>query len=213
VKNALTANLKKDEVEDPKKDIATQFNSRIDKALDWYKALLEEYKNSEIKTDENFPQDENESEGRQKSTSAAVEMLSINDPKLLSSKDVAEAMAKCVKMPQDQQEGFVSELESTMDLSDFSHESEWTIDITEEAHKWFRKHIKRQYYFCERIIRRLKLLSTGRWPYVLCKPLKTKKSNIKLYEAKIDTGSRIIWEVAISFSPRRSSADHTYCEQ
>lgn len=80
------------------------------------------------------------------------------------------------------------------------------------------RHIKRDRPLTERIIRRLTLLSTGRWPYVLCKPLKTKKigstgKKISLYETKIDSGSRIIWEVATAFSPRRSSSDQNYCEQ
>lgn len=96
--------------------------------------------------------------------------------------------------------------------------SEWTIDITEQAHKWFRRHIKKNRALCERIIRRLTLLSTGRWPYVLCKPLKSgvlgsNGKKISLYETKIDSASRIIWEVATAFSPRRSSLNQNYCEQ
>lgn len=72
------------------------------------------------------------------------------------------------------------------------------------AHKWFRRHIKKDKALCVRIIRRLTLLSTGRWPYVLCKPLRSKQmgsngKKINLYETKIDSASRIIWEVAVSY--------------
>lgn len=59
------------------------------------------------------------------------------------------------------------------------------------AHKWFNRHKNKDRELCERIIRRLILLSTGRWPYVLCKPLKSKSlgsngKKINLYETKID---------------------------
>lgn len=96
--------------------------------------------------------------------------------------------------------------------------SEWTIDITEHAHKFFRKHVRKDRALCERVILRLILLSTGRWPYVLCKPLKSRPlgvngKKISLYETKIDKASRIIWEVATAFSPRRSGLDQNFCEQ
>jgi len=73
--------------------------------------------------------------------------------------------------------------------------------------------MKRERALCERVLRRLTMLSTGRWPYVLCKPLKSKHRQISLYETKIDAASRIIWEVAISFSPRRSNSDENFAEQ
>ena len=213
--NMSSKDVNQQKAENPNRDITKELEPRLDKALDWYRVLLEEHKNAEANKDAKSPYNDckGNTEETENSTSQTIKKDSFDETKLLSSKEVAEAMARCVKLPQDQQEELLTELETSMDLSDFSLESEWTVDITEEAHKWFRKHIKRQYNFCERVIRRLKLLSTGRWPYVLCKPLKTKTSAIKLYEAKIDTGGRIIWEVAISFSPRRSSADHTYSEQ
>ena len=136
--------------------------------------------------------------------------------KKLSSKEVVEALIKFDSYTEDEQkqkENEVLDLEANIDLSDFDHESEWIIDMTEEAHKWFRKHRKRQNNFCERVVGRLKILSTGRWTYVLCKRLKTKKTNAQLYESKIDSGSRILWDVATCFSPRRSSPGHTIHEQ
>ena len=159
--------------------------------------------------DENNPNIENNEVG-------VDEEKTTQSKQRLSSKQVVDALIKFQGYTEDEQkeqENEVYDLEKNMDLSDFTHESEWTIEMTEEAHKWFRKHIKRQNDFCQRVIRRLKILSTGRWPYVLCKSLKTKKSNAQLYESKIDSGSRILWEVAISFSPRRSSAGNPIYEQ
>ena len=41
----------------------------------------------------------------------------------------------------------------------------------------------------------------------------TSVKKISLYETQIDAARRIIWEVAVAFSPRRSSVDQNYCEQ
>ncbi len=203
-----------EKIEETKRDLSSEFKQRIEKALAFYINMLEKEKNKKILYQEEESCDNNQEEQNDKNLQGGINTGVESDrPKLLSSKEVAEAMAKCVELPVEKQMETVSQLEEQMDLTDFGLESEWTIDITEEAHKFFKKNIKRRYHFCERVIRRLKLLSTGRWPYVLCKPLNTKKTSVKLYETKIDTGSRIIWEVAISFSPRRSSIDHRYCEQ
>ena len=131
----------------------------------------------------------------------------------MSSQGVAEAIAKCENMEAKVQEEVVKGLEMNLDLKSFDDESEWTVEITEEANKWFKKHKKKQNDLCQRVISRMKILSTGRWPYCLCKPLKTKKSSTKLYESKIDSGSRIIWEVAVSFSPRLSQTGCFLAEQ
>ena len=84
-----------------------------------------------------------------------------------------------------------------------------------QAHKWISKHIKRDRSLVEHVFRRLAILSTGRWPYSLQKRLKTRSTNkrINLYETKLDSASRIIWEVALAFSPRRSSLEQNYVEQ
>jgi HD-GYP domain-containing protein (c-di-GMP phosphodiesterase class II) len=187
----------------------SQFEDRILKALKFYQSLLEDYKNKEF-----VPKDESRNEEQKLEYQVRSEKKSTrNTAKFLSSSQVADAMARCSKMPEEKQELMVKDVEMNMDLADFNLESEWTIEMTEEAHKWFRKHRKRQNDFCERVIRRLKILGTGRWPYVLCKPLKTKNSSARLYESKIDSGSRIIWEVATSFSPRRSSPGNPFWEQ
>lgn len=114
----------------------------------------------------------------------------------LSSEEVAAALSNC------ETEDALAQVEVGVDLFNWDATSEWTVDITEKAHKWFQRHVKKDRALCERVIKRLTLLSTGRWPYVLCKPLKTKRignygKKISLYETKIDAASRIIWEVCV----------------
>ncbi len=173
---------------------------------------MDEYKLNRGKSEGPNQKDEVNTE----ETKQSVLDIDTKSTKRLSSKEVVEALTRFQEYSPDEQkeqESDIMDLEMNMDLSDFNHESEWTIEMTEEAHKWFRKHSKRQNDFCQRVVRRLKILSTGRWPYVLCKSLKTKKTNAQLYESKIDSGSRILWEVAVSFSPRRSSPGNPIFEQ
>ena len=127
-----------------------------------------------------------------------VDRSALSKPKsrVLSSEEVMEALDNC------ESEDALVTLESGVDIFHHDGMSTWTIDITETAHKWFKRHLKKDRILCERVIRRLTLLSTGRWPYVLCKPLKAKPvgqhgRKIHLYETKIDAASRIIWEVGL----------------
>ena len=58
----------------------------------------------------------------------------------------------------------------------------------------------------ETAIRKVQMLGSGDWRGRLCKPLKglPKQHNMKLYEARLTKGGRILWELAIAFSPRCS---------
>ncbi|XP_022098421.1 TPR and ankyrin repeat-containing protein 1-like isoform X2 [Acanthaster planci] len=58
----------------------------------------------------------------------------------------------------------------------------------------------------ETAIRKIQMLGSGDWRGRLCKPLEgpPKQHNMKLYEARLTKGGRILWEVAIAFSPRCS---------
>ncbi len=73
--------------------------------------------------------------------------------------------------------------------------------------------MKTEQVLCKHVLHCLTLLSTGRWWYVLCKPLKSKHRQILLYETKIHAASRIIWEVAIAFLPRLSNLDDNFAKQ
>ena len=187
-------------------------NEKIRDALKWYNELLYELvlKASDI-TDKSSLHTEDDLELT--STDATGENEPIMKPRVVfTSEQLAAALSNC------DSEDALADVEKGVDLFQWDSHSAWTIDITEQAHKFFQKHIKKDRALCERIITRLTLLATGRWPYVLCKSLKSKSigkygKKINLYETKIDSASRIIWEVAIAFSPRRSSLDQSYCEQ
>ncbi len=185
---------------------------KITSALQWYNNLLDELNAKAAAVvarhgdalDDVETKDDNVIE---KSTGASG-ILSLTKPtNFLSSDQVIDALNSC------DTEELLAEVETGIDLLQWDGVSEWTIDITEQAHKFFQRHMKRERALCERVLRRLTLLSTGRWPYVLCKPLKSKHGQISLYETKIDAASRIIWEVAIAFSPRRSNLDENFAEQ
>ena len=190
---------------------------KITGALQWYTKLLEDLNitAASVVGGHNFDDDDDEEDEEKKDgedTRVHEESLIKKPKNALTSDQVVEALENC------DSEELLADVEGKIDLFLWDSMSEWTIDITEHAHKFFRRHIKKDRVLCERIIRRLTMLSTGRWPYVLCKPLKSTRETklgkkISLYETKIDSASRIIWEVAIAFSPRRSSVDQNFCEQ
>ena len=59
----------------------------------------------------------------------------------------------------------------------------------------------------KRIIKKIQQLANGNMRGHLAKPLEglAKQNNIRLYEAKLTKGARILWELAIAFSPRCSN--------
>ena len=211
MKNVLqTKESKKAQEESEKRLAALKLKtSNITEALQWYNSLLDELNakaavvvscdglnDGEVNVDDGI-KDSNES--------ASAFALT---KKILTPEQVMDALTNC------DSEELLTNIESGIDLTQWDGISEWTIDITEQVHKFFQRHIKRERALCQRVLRRLALLSTGRWPYVLCKPLKSKQGQgISLYETKIDAASRIIWEVAIAFSPRRSNSGENFAEQ
>ena len=58
----------------------------------------------------------------------------------------------------------------------------------------------------ETAIRKIQMLGNGHWRGRLCKPLEglPKQHDMKLYEARLTKGGRILWELAVAFSPRCS---------
>ncbi|XP_052083768.1 TPR and ankyrin repeat-containing protein 1-like isoform X3 [Mytilus californianus] len=60
----------------------------------------------------------------------------------------------------------------------------------------------------KRIKETIKSLVSGQWTNVLCKKLHTRSKIIGLYEAKLSKGSRLLWEVAIAFSPRLTTENN-----
>jgi hypothetical protein len=128
--------------------------------------------------------------------------------------DIAKELDKCKDLSDQDAENQLDMIAKSLDLSTWSETSTWVVELTEQAHKFFRKHLKKEHKLCDKVLRRLQLLATGRWPYVLCKPLRTSSStSVNLYETKVDKARRIIWEVSISFSPRRSTVGKPIAEQ
>ncbi|XP_053570435.1 LOW QUALITY PROTEIN: TPR and ankyrin repeat-containing protein 1-like [Bombina bombina] len=95
-------------------------------------------------------------------------------------------------------------LEEDLDLSntDFSNMT-WEIECAPEALKKLEsKALPR--YMKNKIILSIQKLGNGEWTRSLHKRLKHLNSDIKLYEMKLDKGARMLWELAIDFSPRCS---------
>lgn len=61
-------------------------------------------------------------------------------------------------------------------------------------------------YLKTKTIMTIKHLGNGEWTRVLQKPLKHLKADIQLYEAKLGKGARMLWELAIDFSPHCSES-------
>ncbi|KAG9475983.1 hypothetical protein GDO78_002841 [Eleutherodactylus coqui] len=94
-------------------------------------------------------------------------------------------------------------LEEDIDLSgiDFNNMT-WEVECSPEALKKLGCKSMSQ-YMKRKIIVSIQKLGSGEWTRSLQKQLKL-KSNIKLYEVKLDKGARMLWELAIDFSPRCS---------
>ncbi|XP_069071086.1 TPR and ankyrin repeat-containing protein 1 isoform X1 [Pleurodeles waltl] len=87
-------------------------------------------------------------------------------------------------------------------LQDFDNMT-WEIECTSEALKKLgSKSIP--HYMKKKIILAVQQLGNGDWVQSLQKRLKYLNSDIQLYEAKLDKGGRMLWELAIDFSPRCS---------
>nr|XP_058146756.1 TPR and ankyrin repeat-containing protein 1 isoform X2 [Dasypus novemcinctus] len=87
-------------------------------------------------------------------------------------------------------------------LQDFDNMT-WEIECTSEmlkklSSKAMSKVIKRK------TILTIQQLGNGEWTQGLQKQLKHLKGSIQLFEAKLDKGARMLWELAIDFSPRCS---------
>ncbi|XP_051878840.1 TPR and ankyrin repeat-containing protein 1-like isoform X2 [Pristis pectinata] len=79
----------------------------------------------------------------------------------------------------------------------------WEIECTSEVLKKLGSRDVPQ-HMKTKTIKVIQQLGNGEWTQSLQKPLKHLKSPIKLYEAKLDKGARMLWELAVDFSPRCS---------
>ncbi|XP_027584944.2 TPR and ankyrin repeat-containing protein 1 [Pipra filicauda] len=110
--------------------------------------------------------------------------------------------------------GEKEEEEESLDIE--AHEQEfdnmtWEIECTPETLKTLSSKAV-PHDLKTKTIRTIKQLGNGEWTRGLQKPLKHLKANIRLYEAKLDKGARMLWELAIDFSPRCSESPEKIME-
>ncbi|KAG8442714.1 hypothetical protein GDO86_011493 [Hymenochirus boettgeri] len=79
----------------------------------------------------------------------------------------------------------------------------WEIECAPEALKKLGSKAM-PLYMKKKIIVSIQKLGNGEWTCSLHKQLKYLKSDIKLFEVKLDKGARMLWELAVDFSPRCS---------
>uniref|UniRef100_A0A6I8QS52 Tetratricopeptide repeat and ankyrin repeat containing 1 n=1 Tax=Xenopus tropicalis TaxID=8364 RepID=A0A6I8QS52_XENTR len=103
-------------------------------------------------------------------------------------------------------------LEEDLDISktDFGNMT-WEIECAPEALKKLGSKAVPQ-YMKNKIIFSIQKLGNGEWTRSLHKQLKYLKCDIKLFEVKLDKGARMLWELAIDFSPRCSEKPETLIE-
>ncbi|NXY13840.1 TRNK1 protein, partial [Atrichornis clamosus] len=87
----------------------------------------------------------------------------------------------------------------------------WEIECTPEMLKTLSSKAV-PHYLKAKTIMTIKQLGNGEWSRGLKKPLKHLKADIQLYEAKLGKGARMLWELAIDFSPRCSESPEKIME-
>nr|XP_025740428.1 TPR and ankyrin repeat-containing protein 1 isoform X3 [Callorhinus ursinus] len=87
-------------------------------------------------------------------------------------------------------------------LQDFENMT-WEIECTSEMLKKLSSKVMTK-VMKKKIILAIQQLGNGEWTQGLQKRLKHLQGSIQLFEAKLDKGSRMLWELAIDFSPRCS---------
>ncbi|NXH15878.1 TRNK1 protein, partial [Bucco capensis] len=100
------------------------------------------------------------------------------------------------------------ETEQILDIEAYVQEFDnmtWEIECTPEMLKTLSSKAV-PHYLKTRTIMTIKQLGNGEWTKGLRKPLKHLKADIQLYEAKLGKGARMLWELAIDFSPRCSES-------
>ncbi|XP_073930258.1 TPR and ankyrin repeat-containing protein 1 isoform X3 [Castor canadensis] len=115
----------------------------------------------------------------------------------------------------DQDNWSMQEIEAC--LQDFDNMT-WEIECTSEMLKKLSSKVMTK-VIKKKIILAIQQLGNGEWTQGLQKRLKHSKGNIQLFEAKLDRGARMLWELAIDFSPRCSenpekiiaTERNTYC--
>ncbi|NXI49840.1 TRNK1 protein, partial [Chloroceryle aenea] len=111
-------------------------------------------------------------------------------------------------LPNEEKEEPEEEKGKILDIEAYVQEFDnmtWEIECTPEALKMLGSKAV-PHYLKTRTIMTIKQLGNGEWTKGLQKPLKHLEADIHLYEAKLGKGARMLWELAIDFSPRCSES-------
>ncbi|KFP74594.1 TPR and ankyrin repeat-containing protein 1, partial [Acanthisitta chloris] len=111
-------------------------------------------------------------------------------------------------LPSGEKEETEEEKEKILDIEAYVQEFDnmtWEIECTPEVLKTLGSKAV-PHYLKTKTIMTIKQLGNGEWTKGLQKPLKHLKADIQLYEAKLGKGARMLWELAIDFSPRCSES-------
>lgn len=80
----------------------------------------------------------------------------------------------------------------------------WEVELSEAVLGWLKKYRKKRPFLVRQMLRRMETLARGVWNLKNQKKVKG-AGDVDLYEAKLTKGARILWELAVAFSERRSS--------
>ncbi|NWX84042.1 TRNK1 protein, partial [Nothoprocta pentlandii] len=157
-------------------------------------------------------------EGESESTQACVSVASAegkeDDPEKMKGPSEGRAELK-MGLPDVEKEEAVEEFEKIEDIETYVQEFDnmtWEIECTPETLKTLRSKAL-PYYLKTKTIMTIQRLGSGEWTRGLQKPLKHLKADIQLYEAKLGKGERMLWELAIDFSPRCSESAEKIMEK
>uniref|UniRef100_A0A8C5IQJ4 Tetratricopeptide repeat and ankyrin repeat containing 1 n=1 Tax=Junco hyemalis TaxID=40217 RepID=A0A8C5IQJ4_JUNHY len=117
-------------------------------------------------------------------------------------------------LPNGDKEELEEEKGKSLDIEAYVQEFDnmtWEIECTPEMLKTLSSKAV-PHYLKTKTIMTIKRLGNGEWSRGLQKPLKHLKADIQLYEAKLGKGARMLWELAIDFSPRCSESPEKIME-
>lgn len=119
-----------------------------------------------------------------------------------------------VALPNGEKEELEEEMGKSLDIEAYVQEFDnmtWEIECTPEMLKTLSSKAV-PHYLKAKTIMAIKRLGNEEWSRGLQKPLKHLKADIQLYEAKLGKGARMLWELAIDFSPRCSESPEKIME-
>ncbi|NXE98771.1 TRNK1 protein, partial [Menura novaehollandiae] len=125
-----------------------------------------------------------------------------------------EAEEFSMALPNGEKEEPEEEKGKSLDIEAYVQEFDnmtWEIECTPEMLKTLSSKAV-PHYLKTKTIMTIKRLGNGEWSRGLKKPLKHLKADIQLYEAKLGKGARMLWELAIDFSPRCSESPEKIME-